>query len=219
MNIPMADVTSLQEAVIDDRQVPQLSDDPYLDILQNIFHHQNFRGIQRDAIECIALDKDALVVIPTGGGKSSCYWIPGIAISGVTVVITPLMALQSDQVNKLRNYGIKVCSVNSSMPEEEREIVFHSLSQPETAFKFFYLTPEFALSPPAMACFKSMVENKSLLRFIVDEAHCVDMWGQNFRPSYGELREFKAVWQTNCCIYRNCNEYNKREDCEKFRVT
>ena len=191
MNIPMADVTSLQEAVIDDRQVPQLSDDPYLDILQNIFHHQNFRGIQRDAIECIALDKDALVVIPTGGGKSSCYWIPGMAMSGVTVVITPLMALQSDQVNKLRNYGIKVCSVNSSMPEEEREIVFHSLSQPETAFKFFYLTPEFALSPPAMACFKSMVENKSLLRFIVDEAHCVDMWGQNFRPSYGKLGNLK----------------------------
>ncbi|CAB3988111.1 ATP-dependent DNA helicase Q5 [Paramuricea clavata] len=151
IHVPMADVTSLQEAVIDDRQ--------------------------RDAIECNALDKDALVVIPTGGGKSSCYWIPGMAMSGVTVVITPLMALQSDQVNKLRNYGINVCSVNSSMPAEEREIVFHSLSQPETAFNLFYLTPEFALSPPAMACFKSMVENKSLLRFIVDEAHGVDMWG------------------------------------------
>ena len=134
MNIPMADVTSLQEAIIDDQHVPQPSDDPYLDILQNIFH-QNFRGVQRDAIECIALDKDALVVSPTGGGKSSCYWVPGMAISGVTVVITPLMALQSDQVNKLRNYGINVCSVNSSMPAEEREIVLHSLSQPETVFK------------------------------------------------------------------------------------
>jgi superfamily II DNA helicase RecQ len=86
----MADVTSLQKAIIDDRQVPQPSDDPYLDILQNVFHHQHFRGIQRQAIECIALDEDALVVIPNGGGKSSCYWIPGMAISGVTVVITHL---------------------------------------------------------------------------------------------------------------------------------
>ena len=74
MNIQMADVTSPQEPIID-----QPSDDPYLDILQNMFHHQNFRGIQREAIECIASEKDALVIIPTGGGKSSCYWIPGMA--------------------------------------------------------------------------------------------------------------------------------------------
>jgi superfamily II DNA helicase RecQ len=138
MNIPMVDVTSPQEPIINDQHLPQPSDDPYLDILQNIFHHQNFRGIQREAIECIASEKDALVIIPTGGGKSSCYWIPGMAASGVTVVITPLMALQSDQVNKLKSYGINVCSVNSSMPAEEREIVFHSVSQPETVFKYLH---------------------------------------------------------------------------------
>ena len=126
MNFPIADLTSLHDALMEDKELPQPSDDPYLDILQNVFHH--CRDIQKDAIHCIVTDKDSLVVIPTGGGKSLCYWIAGLATSGVTVVITQFMALQSDQVNKLKNYGINVCSVNSSMTTAEREIVFHSLT-------------------------------------------------------------------------------------------
>ena len=105
-NIPVTDFTSLRDALMQDKQASQPSDCPYLDILQNVFHHQHFQDIQREAIECIVADKDALIVIPTGRGKSLCYWIPGLSTPGVTVVITPLMALQSDQVNKLKNYGI-----------------------------------------------------------------------------------------------------------------
>ena len=100
------------------------------------------------------------------------------------------MALQSDQINKLKRYGINVCSVNSSMTTEEREIVFHSLTNLSTPFKFFHLKPGYALSPPALECFKTMGEN-SLVRFIVDKAHCVNIWGQIFTTSYGELGNSK----------------------------
>ena len=216
MNFPIADLTSLHDALTEDKELPQPSDDPYLDILQNVFHHQHFGDIQRDAIHCIVTDKDSLVVIPTGGGKSSCYWIAGLATSGVTVVITPLMALQSDQVNKLKNYGINVCSVNSSMTTEEREIVFHSLTNPETSFKFFYLTPEYALSPPALKCFETMVENKSLVRFVVDEAHCVDIWGQNFRPSYGELGNLKQLGKPTAAFTGTATKLTKKRIVEKL---
>ena len=216
MNFPIADLTSLHDALMGDKELPQPSDDPYLDILQNVFHHQHFRDIQRDAIHCIVTDKESLVVIPTGGGKSLCYWIAGLATSGVTVVITPLMALQSDQVNKLKNYGINVCSVNSSMTTEERDIVFHSLTNPETSFKFFYLTPKYTLSPPALKCFETMVENKSLVRFVVDEAHCVDIWGQNFRPSYGELGNLKQFGKPTAAFTGTATKLTKKQIVKKL---
>ena len=85
------------------------SGDVFLDILQNVFGHENFRGIQRDIVEVISANKDVLVVIPTGGGKSLCYWVPGLTVHGVSVVITPLVALMNDQVSKLKKFGINVC--------------------------------------------------------------------------------------------------------------
>ena len=118
-------------------QSPQLSGDPFLDILRNVFKHENFRGMQREVVESIAANKDTLTIIPTGGGKSVCYWIPGLVTTGVTVVITPLVALLNDQVSKLRNCGINVCCVNSNMTPEERDIVFHELTKEETECKFF----------------------------------------------------------------------------------
>ena len=178
--------SGLQEKVPDKH-----SGDVFLDILQNVFGHENFRGIQRDIVEVISANKDVLVVIPTGGGKSLCYWVPGLTVHGVSVVITPLVALMNDQVSKLKKFGINVCYVTSSMASNVREVVFHELTCKSTNYKFFYLTPEYALSSAAMATFKTMSENGTLLRFIVDEAHCADMWGQSFRPSYGQLLKLK----------------------------
>ena len=179
------------EKVATDKTLPQLSADPLLDILHNVFNLEKFRGKQRQVIENIMDNKDILAVIPTGGGKSLCYWVPGIATSGVTVVITPLVALLSDQVGKLRQYGINVSYIISSLLPEGRDTVFHELTKSTSNVKFFYLTPEYALSPQATACFHAMAENNMLTRFVIDEAHCVDTWGQSFRPSYGELHQLK----------------------------
>ena len=172
-------------------QLAQPSGDPYLDVFQNVFHHETFRGKQREVVTYLTSNNDILTVIPTGGEKSVCYWTAGLLSSGVTVVIRPLIALMNDQVSKLQNCGISVCYINFSMLSEQRDAVIHELTQEDTKFKFFYLTPKLALSLPVILCFEKMTKHGSLARFIIDEAHCVDTWGQNFRPSYGELYKLK----------------------------
>jgi RecQ family ATP-dependent DNA helicase len=165
--------------------------DPLLNVLQNVFHHDNFKTNQREITECLLLNKDTLAVIPTGGGKSMCYWIPGIVSTCVTVIVTPLIALLNDQVRTLKSHDIPVCYVTSTMLPEERDYVFHELTKTSPKYKFLYVTPEFALSTQASSCFQSMVENQSLNMFIIDEAHCVNTWGNSFRPAYGKLIELK----------------------------
>ena len=169
----------------------ETSEDPSLEILQKVFHHDQFKGNQREVVQSLLNDQDTLAIIPTGGGKSMCYWIPGIVTKGVKVVITPLLALLSDQVSKLRNYGIPVCYVTSSLQTQERDSIFHQLTKPGPKYKFFYITPEFALTPQVSSCFKAMTENKTLSRFVIDEVHCVDTWGSSFRPAYGQLIELR----------------------------
>lgn len=180
--------------------VTDASEDPFLSVLQNVFGHENFQNNQRGIIEASMQNKDLLTVMPTGSGKSLCYWIPGILSKGVTVVITPLIALLNDQVTKLINLNIPVCFVTSSMHPNERELVFHELTKVDTKYKFFYATPEFVLSHQAKVCFEAMVENDTLRRFVVDEAHCVDTWGNSFRPAYNNLSELKAFKKSFCAF-------------------
>ena len=136
-----------------EKESVHISGDPLLDTLLNVFNHEYFRGNEREVVECLTQNKDTLTVIPTGGGNSICYWISGLVTAGVTVIITPLLALFNDQVTKLKDYGINVCYVNSSMLPEEQDIVFHELSQSHPQFKFFYLTPEYDISTRAITCF------------------------------------------------------------------
>ena len=213
---PIANIVSLSDVMTTGNNIPQPSGDVHLDILRNIFQHENFRGIQRRVIDVVTTNKDALAVIPTGGGKSMCYWIPGLSSTGITVVITPLMALINDQVSKLRSYGINVCCVNSCMTPEERDIIFHELTDKESPYKFFYLTPEFAMSPPATACFQAMSENKTLLRFVIDEAHCVDTWGQSFRPSYAQLSTLKQFNRPTVAFTGTATNQTKQRIVEKL---
>ena len=155
---------------------------------------------QKDVIETLLQDKDVLAVIPTGGGKSLCYWIPGIISKGVTVVVPLLIALLNDQVSKLKNHNIPVCCITSSMSPKEREHVFHKLSKVDTKYKFLYGTPEFVLSQQAKQCFEIMVKNNTLRRFIIDEAHCIDTWGNSFRPAYSNLSELKEFKRPLCAF-------------------
>jgi bloom syndrome protein len=173
--------------------VTDASEDPFLRVLQNVFGHEDFKNNQKGIIEASLQNKDLLAVLPTGSGKSFCYWIPGNLSKGVTVVITPLIALLNDQVTNLITLKIPVCIVTSSMHPNERELVFHELTKVDTKYKFFYATPEFVLSHQAKECFEVMVENDTLRRFVVDEAHCIDTWGNSFRPAYSNLSELKAL--------------------------
>jgi ATP-dependent DNA helicase RecQ len=114
--------------------VTDASEDPFLRVIQNVFGHEDFKNIQRGIIEASLQNKDLLAVLPTGSGKSFCYWIPGNLSKGVTVVITPLIALLNDQVTKLINLNIPVCIVTSSMHPNERELVFHELTKVDTKY-------------------------------------------------------------------------------------
>ena len=134
---------------------------PIICVLQNVFNHTAFRNNQREVIESILQDKDVFAIIPTGGGKSTCYWIPGIISGGVTVVVTPLIVPLNDQVSKLKTLNIPVCCVMSSMHPKEREGVFDELTKVDTEYKFFYATPEFVLSQQAKTCFEAMIENNT----------------------------------------------------------
>ena len=167
----------------------QTCEDPALAVLQKVFKHEQFRENQRDVVNSLLHNNDSLSIIPTGGGKTICYWLPGIMNTGVTVVVTPLIALLNDQVSKLRSYGIPVCYVTSTLQPEERDSVFHELTKRDSRYNFFYVTPEFAQQ--ATSCFETMAKNQTLSRFVIDEAHCVDTWGSSFRPAYGKLIELK----------------------------
>ena len=195
------------------------SDDPALNVLQKVFHYHNFRSNQKDIIDTILKDKDVLAIMATGGGKSLCYWVPGIIIEGVTVVITPLIALLNDQVSKLKSLNIPVCYVNSSMNQKEREGIFHNLTKPGTSYKFFYATPEFALSKQATSCFNAMNENGTLTRFIIDEAHCIDSWGSSFRPAYSKLSELKTFKKPICAFTSTATPRSKNEIIKKLNLT
>ena len=105
---PVDELVNVQKENATDETLSQLSADPLLDILHNVFNVENFRGMQRQVVESIMGNKDILAVIPTGGRKSLCYWVPGIATPGVTVVITPLLALLNVKLGKLRQYGTDV---------------------------------------------------------------------------------------------------------------
>ena len=111
------------------------SDDVLLYALKNVFGLSQFRPKQREAIEAIIHGKDSLVLLPTGSGKTICYAVPAVILPGVTVVITPLLALLSDQVNKLRSTGINACYIRSGMAEEEKESVLHELSRKDNGYK------------------------------------------------------------------------------------
>lgn len=195
------------------------SDNPAQDILQKVFHYSTFRGNQQEVVQSILQNKDVLTIISTGGGKTLCYWIPGIINDGVTVVITPLVALLNDQVRKLKSYEIPVCYVTSSLLPEEKDSVFNELTKKEPKYKFFYATPEFALSEQALSCFKAMTGNQTLNRFVIDEAHCVDTWGSNFRPSYGRLGELKQFERPVVAFTGTATCQTQKRIIEKLRLS
>ena len=150
-------------------------------ILNNVFGYDAFRHSQEDIIQTLVDGGDALVLMPTGGGKSLCYQVPALARNGVAIVISPLIALMQDQVDALQQLGINAAFINSSQTAESVRQVEQALLAGE--LKLLYIAPERLLMPTML----TLLSSCELALFAIDEAHCVSQWGHDFRQDYQQL--------------------------------
>jgi ATP-dependent DNA helicase RecQ len=159
-----------------------------LQVLHRVFGYDSFRGEQQDIIETVVGGGDALVLMPTGGGKSLCYQIPALVRSGVGVVISPLIALMQDQVDALTALGVRAGFLNSTQDYEQRRDVEQAFLSGD--LDLLYLAPE-RLRVEATT---RLLDQGKIALFAIDEAHCVSQWGHDFRPDYLMLSELHERW-------------------------
>lgn len=164
-----------------------MTQDMLLKTLAEKFGFSDFRGDQRPVIERVMTGGSALVLMPTGMGKSLCYQLPAMILPGVTVVISPLIALMQDQVDKAIHQGLAATYLSSTLTREDREKRYQQIS--EGKFKLIYVTPERFRKPE----FLQSIEKLSVSLLAVDEAHCISQWGHDFRPDYSRLGEFREI--------------------------
>lgn len=155
-----------------------------LSVLQNNFGYTAFREGQEQLIDAVLSGRDALGIMPTGGGKSLCYQVPALLLPGVTFVISPLISLMQDQVLALRATGVSAAYINSTLSYEQQQMVFRNVRAGR--YKIIYVAPERL----GTESFLRLANDISVALVAVDEAHCISQWGQDFRPSYLKIIDF-----------------------------
>ncbi len=184
------------------------------EVLQRVFGYDSFRGHQAEVIDTVVAGGDAIVLMPTGGGKSLCYQVPALVREGVAVVVSPLIALMQDQVAALRLAGVKAAFLNSTLAREEADAVERDVR--DGRLDLLYVAPERLLTPRCLA----LLEGAPLALIAIDEAHCVSQWGHDFRPEYlglGVLAErFPGV--PRLALTATADAATRREMRERLRL-
>ena len=165
-----------------------------LEILQNVFGHEEFRPSQEEIIKHILKGQDALIVLPTGGGKSLCYQLPALIFDGLTVVVSPLKSLMQDQVMQLEQRGIRAVFLNSDLSHSEQETTMQRVIQGEV--KLLYLAPETLVKPGTLL----KLDRSNVSCLAIDEAHCISQWGHDFRLDYRELDSVRERFKSAVCV-------------------
>jgi len=195
-------------------EAPQDLDAP-LDVLRRVFGYEAFRGPQAEIVGHVAAGGDALVLMPTGGGKSLCYQIPALVRPGVGVVISPLIALMQDQVDALKALGVKAGFLNSTQDLDERRLVEAEFVAGE--IDLLYLAPE-ALGTGGV---QRLLDRGKIALFAIDEAHCVAQWGHDFRPDYLNLSMLHERWPDvpRIALTATATEATRQEIAQRLQLT
>jgi len=159
-----------------------------LTILKKYWKHVQFRPLQQEIIDCVLSGHDTLALLPTGGGKSVCFQVPAMQMEGLCLVISPLIALMKDQVERLKNKGIYAIAVHSGMGREEVDIYLNNCIMGPV--KFLYVSPERLQTE----MFQARVKQMKISMIAVDEAHCISQWGYDFRPSYLKIVQLREIF-------------------------
>ena len=183
-----------------------------LSILKSVFGYQEFREGQLEIIEHVLSGQDAMAIMPTGGGKSICYQVPAIVKSGVTLVVSPLISLMRDQVEALKTLGVQAAYYNSTIGEgDKREIRRRAFSDD---LKLLYMSPETLVQGI------EWVQQLNISLIAVDEAHCVSMWGHDFRPEYQHIGELKKYFSSTpfLALTATADKITRKDIAEKLEL-
>jgi ATP-dependent DNA helicase RecQ len=185
-----------------------------LSVLKQYFGYDSFRPLQADIIDHILAQKDCLVLMPTGGGKSICFQVPALLLNGLTIVVSPLIALMKDQVEALRGNGIKASYLNSSISQQEQDAVLWAAKLGE--LKMLYIAPEKLFTGNLMAFFKEI----KISLFAIDESHCISSWGHDFRPEYRQMGIIKEQFEEVpiIALTATADKVTRRDICKQLQI-